>query len=120
MSWIPEVSGIRAAIHLPPTTLQKPTEDLFALALWCLNCVFYVCFLSLWARLTVLLGALSRREGNARLALNSAPHLTTSPGQNDFPFARSLVWTLYFSTPTAPKPFDFFFLSFFLQPFSDR
>lgn len=95
MSWIPEASRISAAIHLPPTTLQKPTEDLFALALWCLNGVFYVCFLSLWARLTVLLGPLSRREGNARLALNSAPDPMTSLGQSDFPFARSLVETLF-------------------------
>lgn len=110
MSRIPEASRIRAAIHQPPTTLQKPTEDVFALALWCLNCVFYVCFPSLGARLTVLLGPLSRREGNARLALNSAPDLTTGPGQSDFPFARSLVETLYFLTPTALKPFDFFFL----------
>lgn len=109
MSRIPEASRIIAAIHLPPTTLQKPTEDVFALALWCLNCVFYVCFPSLGARLTVLLGPLSRREGNARLALNSAPDLTTGPGQSDFPFARSLVETLYFLTPTALKPFDFFF-----------
>lgn len=44
MSWIPEASRIRAAIHLPPTTLQKPTEDLFALSFMvfklCVLCVF--------------------------------------------------------------------------------
>lgn len=81
--------------------------------------MFYVCFLSLWARPTVLLGLLSRREGNARLALNSAPDLTTSLGQGDFPFARSLVETLHFLMATAPKPFDFF-VFFFLSVIDDQ
>lgn len=114
MSWIPEASGIRAAIRLPPTNLLKPTEDLFALVLWCLNCVFYGCFLSLRARLTVLLGRLSHREGNTCLALNSAPDLRTRPGQPERLSFRtfSRADTLFLDVDSS-KPFDFFF-SFFV------